>query len=95
MALFKKKQPAPAPAVVAKTCVCGVTMEASALADHLDEHIVEVVMPGGHMGRSYVCPLCGPSDEVYGQPGEHPISLRNMSRALFERHCRDVHGVDV
>lgn len=91
MALFKKKEPpvvVPPPPV---TCICGTTVAASQLSDHLDSHIVAVTMPGGYQGRSYDCPICGLADEAYGQPGEHPISLRNISQTLFRRHCSEVH----
>ncbi len=32
---------------------------------------------------------------AYGQPGEHPISLRNMSQAFLRQHCKEAHGVDL
>lgn len=81
------------PAPSTRSCVCGATVPTSDFADHLDTHIVVVTLVGGHPGRSYECPLCGPTDEAYGNPGEHPISLRNMSHALFRRHCEQAHGV--
>lgn len=93
---FKRNQPAPAPVretPAAKTCVCGASVPAGGMPDHLDTHIIEVTTPAGHPGRSFHCPLCGPSDLVYGNPGEHPISLRNMSHALFSVHCEEAHGV--
>lgn len=94
VALFKKKQPVqPAAPPPPKSCICGVSVPANDFSAHLDVHICEVLTPGGYPGRSHICPVCGPSEEVYGQPGEHPISLRNMSHALFERHCREFHGV--
>lgn len=82
---------APAP----KQCLCGANVPAAGFPDHLDTHIREVIAPGGHPGRSFDCPKCGPSDLVYGQPGEHPISLRNMSHALFRQHCTEAHGLSI
>jgi hypothetical protein len=100
MALFNRRgknnpPPAPAPPPAPKTCVCGATVPASAFPDHLDTHIVPVTTAAGHAGRSFNCPICGPSDMAYGQPGEHPISLRNMSQAFFRQHCKEAHGVDL
>ena len=99
MALFKRRvQEGPAPTPrreEPKNCVCGVTLAPSAFPDHLDTHIVAVTTAEGHPGRSFDCPLCGPSDSAYGQPGEHPISLRNMSHAFFRKHCREAHGIDL
>ena len=98
LGFFKRNEPAPAPVrepPPPKTCVCGVTVPASSVPGHLDTHIIEVTTAAGHPGRSFDCPLCGPSDLVYGQPGEHPISLRNMSQAMFSMHCEEVHGVNI
>jgi len=98
---FKRRQPDPiAPTPVSrppavKTCVCGATLAASEMPAHLDTHIIPVTMAGGHPGRSFDCPLCGPSDTGYGQPGEHPISLTTMSHAFFRKHCKDAHGVEI
>ena len=78
-----------------KTCVCGATMPESAVDNHVDKHILAVTTAAGHPGRAFDCPLCGPSDSVWGNPGEHPISLTNMSRFIFREHCREAHGVDL
>jgi len=103
MGFFKRQQasqPAPAPAPIreppaAKTCVCGATMPASAVDAHLDTHILAVTTTAGHPGRAFDCPLCGISDSAWGSPGEHPISLTNMSRFIFQKHCKEVHGADI
>lgn len=70
-------------------------MPASEVDAHIDAHILAVTTAAGHPGRAFDCPLCGPSDSAYGNPGEHPISLTNMSRHIFKRHCRDAHGVQL
>ena len=101
MGFFKRRQPdqvAPTPITeppAPKTCVCGATLPESDLPAHLDTHIIAVTTAAGHPGRAFDCPLCGPSDSAYGQPGEHPISLTNMSRFIFQKHCRDAHGVEL
>lgn len=101
MGFFKgreRSQPPPTPfrePTASKRCLCGATIPASDLPDHLDTHIFAVTTAAGHPGRSFDCPLCGPSDLAYGQAGEHPISLRNMSRAFFRKHCREAHGTDL
>ena len=101
MGFFKRRQsehvaPMPlGPPPTPKTCVCGVTLSADKFPGHVDTHIVAVTTSAGHPGVSFDCPLCGPSDSAYGQPGEHPNSLEVMSRAFFRKHCRDAHGVNL
>lgn len=76
-----------------KECICGTS--AGDMDAHIDSHITKITMPGGWPGRSYDCPVCGPSDEAWGNPDEADMSLTNMSRHLFKRHCKQVHGINL
>lgn len=101
MGLFKRRQQAPpvstpaSPPPAPTTCICGETVPAGQLEAHIDTHITFVTMPAGHPGRSFDCPRCGPSDVAYGNPGEHEISLRNISRFMFCEHCKEAHDIDI
>jgi hypothetical protein len=100
MGFFKRRQPfqvAPMPIsepLAPTTCVCGATIQGD-LNAHIDTHIFTMATAAGHPARAFDCPLCGPSDSAWGSPGEHPISLTNMSRFIFREHCKEAHGVDL
>jgi hypothetical protein len=103
MAIFKRK-PAGAPGPVGRgnstlqeaepePCVCGEPVHLGGPRDrHWDTHLVQVRSTAGNPALAFDCPLCGPSEMAWGDPGELEISRRNRAVGGFLRHCDEAHG---